>query len=380
MPGHRLVIAGASVRAAAFSAIRAGFEPICIDLFADRDLRARCLVEAVNRATYPNNLADAIGRAPPAPWMYTGGLENHPKLIRRISADRPLWGNDAGSLRLARDPLHIARLLQEAGLSTPKVSLERPSASSGARWLIKRRAGAGGAGIRFWSPQSRIGRGQILQEYVEGPSLAAIYVGLDDSARLLGVTRQLVGENQFHAPPFSYCGSIGPMVLEAAAQKRLEQVGIVLVRECRLQGLFGVDFILHNAIPYPVEVNPRYTASIEVLEYASGLSALAMHRRAFERDKPDSITQAPARGFIGKGVYFARSPITIPTDGPWQEDSTGRRSIFDVPEFADIPAAGTRIGSGAPVLTFFTCGSTVDECQVQLMHMAKELDAALCRR
>src|SRR5262245_28665656 len=37
-----LLIFGASVRAAAFSALRAGMRPWCADLFADADLRGRC--------------------------------------------------------------------------------------------------------------------------------------------------------------------------------------------------------------------------------------------------------------------------------------------------------------------------------------------------
>ena len=38
MNDKRLLIVGASVRAAAFSARRSGFDPECADLFADADL------------------------------------------------------------------------------------------------------------------------------------------------------------------------------------------------------------------------------------------------------------------------------------------------------------------------------------------------------
>ena len=42
-----------------------------------------------------------------------------------------------------------------------------------------------------------------------------------------------------------------------------------------LAGWFGVDFILRDGIPWPVEINPRYTASVEIHELASGRSLLA---------------------------------------------------------------------------------------------------------
>ncbi len=38
MSAERLLIVGASARAAAFSAMRAGFQPLCADRFADVDL------------------------------------------------------------------------------------------------------------------------------------------------------------------------------------------------------------------------------------------------------------------------------------------------------------------------------------------------------
>ena len=52
--GPSLLIFGASVRAAAFSALRAGLQPWCADLFADADLRARCPTIRVPAEVYPD--------------------------------------------------------------------------------------------------------------------------------------------------------------------------------------------------------------------------------------------------------------------------------------------------------------------------------------
>src|SRR5262245_55333161 len=83
-----LILLGASVRAAAFSATRAGFRPYAIDRFADRDLAA--LGPAVKIVRYPTDFLSAIEAAPSAPWVYTGGLENHPRLVDRLARLRPL--------------------------------------------------------------------------------------------------------------------------------------------------------------------------------------------------------------------------------------------------------------------------------------------------
>jgi hypothetical protein len=48
-----------------------------------------------------------------------------------------------------------------------------------------------------------------------------------------------------------------------------------------------------------------------------------------------------------------------------------------MPDLADIPQAGARIEAGRPVLTFFTRGSSVDECVQGLRQAAAGLDRAL---
>src|SRR5215813_1264313 len=98
-PNEHLLIFGASARAAAFSALRAGLRPWCADLFADTDLRACCPALALDPGSYPQGFVQAARQGPPGPWLYTGGLENRPDLVRRLARQRPLWGNDASVLR-----------------------------------------------------------------------------------------------------------------------------------------------------------------------------------------------------------------------------------------------------------------------------------------
>src|SRR5205807_6520681 len=102
------------------------------------------------------------------------------------------------------------------------------------------------------------------QEWIEGESCSALFVGgRDNSATLLGVTRQLVGVPWLHAGAFRYSGNIGPLALSATLHQRLQKLGDTLVRAFCLRGFFGIDFILRSDVPCPVEINPRYTAGIE---------------------------------------------------------------------------------------------------------------------
>lgn len=370
-----LVIIGASVRAAAFSALRGGFQPWCVDLFADADLVGRCPVQRLPGADYPNALPHILEQAPPGPWMYTGALENHPSIVGAIAGQRPLWGNDADVLTRVRSPRLLRELLAKADLPSPEVRLLEEGPPPHGHWLVKPRAGAGGIGIRVHNPTARLPRARrsmYWQEFVLGEPCAAIYIGDGTEARLLGVTHQLVGQGWLHGAPFRYCGSIGPLPLAAEEQQAFEQLGNALAAGCGLRGLFGVDCVMRHGLPWTVEVNPRYTSSVEVLEYALQTAALALHRRVFDASAPLPSIQPP-RGVVGKAILFAPQATIFPERGPW-DAALKATSADDMPAYADVPSPGETIAAGKPILTFFTQAGTTTACLERLREIALELD------
>src|SRR6266567_637951 len=202
-----IIILGASVRAAAFSALRAGLRPWCADLFADQDLQTRCSNRRVPFGVYPKALEAIAENGPPGPWMYTGGLENHPALIQRISGKRSLWGNQGAGLALARWPSFLEEMFRANGICFPKTFTSSDRLPQTGRWLAKPLQGAGGAGIHFVSSRqdSDPAKQVYFQQFIEGIPCSAVYVGMDSKAFFLGATRQLVGEPWLNAGPFHYC-------------------------------------------------------------------------------------------------------------------------------------------------------------------------------
>src|SRR5438132_11007055 len=229
MPAESLLIFGASTRAAAFSALRAGLRPWCADLFADRDLTARCPPVRGSASAYPRAFTELARQRPEGPWIYTGGLENRRKLVRQIAQLRPLWGNDDRALRLCRSPQFVTSLLSKEGLPHARLRAGSGNLPEGSPWLLKPVYGAGGSGICFVSDAETAGlrRKTYCQEYVEGESYSAVYLGNGRTARLAGATRQLVGDGWLHAGLFQYCGSIGPLPLGDALQTALAKIGDV---------------------------------------------------------------------------------------------------------------------------------------------------------
>lgn len=354
-----LLLAGASVRAAAGSAVRAGLRPIGLDWFADRDLVALGPATRIPRSAGAEALEALVAAAPPGPWLYTGPLENSPELVGRLAALRPLWGVAGEPLRAARDPFRVREVLARAGLPAAEVRGRPDGLPRDGRWLTKPRASGGGLGIRPLGPDAPDGAsgGSYFQERIAGPSFGAVFVGTRDQVALLGVAAQRIGRL---GEPFAYAGSVGPVACGAEAE--LRQVGRVLGRELGLLGLFGIDFVLAGGVPWVVEVNPRYTASVEVLERATGRLFLAEHARAFGA-ATGAPPGRPCAAVVGKAILFAGRSGRFPAGLAWRPE---RHAPCGWAALADVPRPEEPFGAGDPVVSVFARGGSVEACSARL--------------
>ena len=362
MSDKPLIIVGASARAAAFSAYRAGYTPYWLDQFGDEDLRQRFPGSVI--ADYPQAAVELIAAAPDAPFLFTGAMENYPGVLEQLCAQRELLGNPNPACLRVRDPSLLYQALGRNDIPCPEFHMvERgrilnPSPHLDG-WLLKPLRSAGGIGTRRYEGQP-VDRRHYLQEYIGGESLSAVFVGSQGHCRLLGVTRQLVGLPGFHAGEFSYCGSIGPLQLNDAETGQWRRIGEVISGEFGLKGLFGVDAIKRRDRIYPVEVNPRYTASVEVLELALGCRAIQFHCDACNRRSTGNEEQVPGNP-VGKAVLFAPADFVF----------TG--CVPDGFTIADIPALGTEIKQGHPVLTVITTGGSISTIAQSLKRAAHSI-------
>jgi predicted ATP-grasp superfamily ATP-dependent carboligase len=375
-----VLICGASARAAAFSALRAGVTPVCADLFADRDLAAVCAAHPIRSEHYPSRLIELSDSLPSLPWLYTGALENRQDLVDTLSKRHHLMGNRGAVLRAVRDPIRVTEALASEGLPCPRVQLDPQGLPRDGTWLAKPRSSGGGIGIAPLDASAVLVDGAYYQQRIDGLSLSALYVAEAGKAELLGVTRQWIGRP---GTPFSYVGSLGPWPVTEAEKDRLGALGNRLAAAFSLLGLFGVDFILRDGWPWPVEINPRYTASVEVLELGAGKPLLSRHLEAcssgavgrprWEGEVPPG-QRAPV--FVGKRILFADRCCRFPAllEG---EEPRPKPDLFAIPPIADIPHPGTSFRPGDPVLTLFATGSTPGECRARLDARRREWEDRL---
>ncbi len=373
---RRLVILGASARAAAGSARRAGFTPWSADLFADVDLQR--LGTAVRVSDYPQGLIRAVATAPRADWLYTGGLENHPELVDRIAARRRLLGNRGAILRAVRDPVTLAETFGRAGIAAPEVVRDAAPLPRDGTWLRKPLDSCGGVGIEPYGPHSTEEpeqacgeRGWCYQRRIRGRSISAVFVAAAGGAVLLGITRQLIG-NRWQAPhPFQYAGSLGPLRLEAAMWDRIGRIGRVAAECFGLAGLFGVDLIEADAAAWPVEINPRFPASVEILERAGAVEAVGLHVAACRGGLlPDEVAM-PIEGCHGKLIVYAGHDFVVGEAFAAFADRPMRAEPW--PVMTDVPAVGTAIARGHPVATVHAQAATPAQVERVLRRRAAEV-------
>ena len=123
-------------------------------------------------------------------------------------------------------------------------------------------------------------------------------------------------------------------------------------------GLFGIDLILKDGHPWPIEVNPRYTASVEVLEWALGRSLLAEHLQVFGFEIGRRSGETSPETFAAKAIAYADRAFRWPSDWP-----IGKIDPAEFPEVADVPQPETTFRPGDPVLTVFARGESPERCR-----------------
>ena len=241
--------------------------------------------------------------------------------------------------------------LEEANLRFPETRSSSAGLPRDGSWLVKTCRGASGSGVKTFTDEAPAADGVVYQKRVAGTPYSAVYVAANGDANLLGTVRQLIGETWLGAHEFQYCGAIGPSRFSASITDEIGRIGSALSRRFNLVGLFGVDLVIEGNLVWTIEVNPRYTASVEVIERSTGERSIARHAIAFADRSQITSTNENAFNLHGKAILFAKRDVMI--DSELAAKLLAEASQTSWPALADIPSAGTVIERGRPVLTVF---------------------------
>src|SRR5204863_56293 len=139
-----------------------------------------------------------------------------------------------------------------------------------------------------------------------------------------------------------------------------------VTRAFGLVGVNGVDFVARRGLPWAIEVNPRYTAAMELVERAYGISMFDVHVRACRHSLP-TFDLADARNACALGAAWFGDG-TVPTE----TRVNGRSASL---EQALTEAAGLLTGATHPLV--YLAGDLSCETQREAVAIADRLHAAL---
>jgi predicted ATP-grasp superfamily ATP-dependent carboligase len=350
-----------------------------LDYFGDRDQRrdgeTYALGPDFGLESTPENLVRAAAMLRYDAVAYAASLENHPDLVSRLAGAggcRLLLGNSPVTLARVRRLPVLMRACRRAGINFPPSLLRtaplhaqpQPPGDAPAadvppvRWLRKPRAAGGGWGVRDWSaadgPPSRAA-GTCLQRYVPGLPFSATFVANGRDAVVVGLAEGLAGLPQFGARGFAYCGSLVPPRANLdrllALLPRLQEAATALTRHFGLVGLGGLDLIAgpRDGDVTLLEVNPRYSASMELIERAYAVPLFDWHVDAstagllprFDLAAALSRSVGTATSACwGKSILFAHQSVAVPDTDSWLDAGV-----------CDVPQSGETIRRGAPICT-----------------------------
>lgn len=384
------MIFGASVRAAAEDARTSGQEIIAVDLFGDQDTRDICTLwqpldfdqpaisieSAVDKYRQANHALDSDQ---PMAVVATGGLESFAEKLACLPSQFFFAGPSWHQIQQLRSPtfLHESALKTDLLFPRSQATLDAPEErshpenASNQRWLQKRRYSAGGMAVKTVDQQAAKTipldpRNDYFQQQVDGQLIGVNFLSLAGRARSLGVVRNYCHRSADH--PFLYGGSFGPIKIQNTLFDRITALAQHIVDTTGLVGCFGIDLIADRQSDrcWLLEVNPRYTASMEVLNVHSQQSFIALHLAAYlshNMNQPNrsAITAAVSENLqqhqkaIAKALTAGKvacKHICWATDAMvWTKDL--QRKITSSPDvaIADVPILETQIPGNSPIVS-----------------------------
>ena len=396
-----MAVVGFSARAAAQSAKRQGFEVVAVDLCADRDLLADC--RAHYRLDDPNWPEVLNSDYPDASLLLTGGMEHRSKWVDRCHMDSDRAGATGAQLRSMRTLANWEEWAASSELGWPRtvsaenlISFSMESMRS-SKWLVKNlESGGGMATIDFEGyglPQNL--DSIYLQQRMPGETIGVTFLSSQFSSTFIGATSSWPPESNATDKRYVYRGSYGPIPLSKSNIDKLQRFAAITGRESGLLGVWQADFLLHEGELTLLEINPRWSASMDLLDIVLDMRLVEKHdtsvRGMMTSSAMDQLASRTSKAalsspehMLGKLIVYADQPCIIGNrqsefwwSKKWNMDLSCE---LDRCRFADIPTSGSSIPAGGPILTVMASGSGRESILIALESAAADVRSSSVSR
>jgi predicted ATP-grasp superfamily ATP-dependent carboligase len=376
---HNILVVGMDVVSLATSATKAGYKVYAVDYFGDQDLKRVCheslsivrqtpgvtcgqlstnfSPEALLQLTMGLLKKNAIDAT-----LLSTGLDDSPDVLFELNDVIPILGNRPRVIERIRDKMKFFQELERLEIPHPETAVaenfeeaRKKAKDIGYPVLVKPSKGFGGVGIRkVQSPKelkqafqdaSLVDEKVLIQEYISGTSASVSLISSNNETITLTLNEQLLGVNELgQEEPFGYCGNVVPLVTTRSAMNRCKILAERITSHFGLIGSNGIDFVISKeGIPYVVEANPRFQATLECVERVLGINMVEAHMKTCLQGILPTIAKKTAV-FCTRLILFAPQRSIIPD-----------LSVFE--EVRDIPIPEVIIEKGEPVCSIMIEGA-----------------------
>ena len=222
-----------------------------------------------------------------------------------------------------------------------------------------------------------------FQKRLPGEPIGVTFLTSEYGSTLVGATSAWMPNADSLGMNYVYRGSYGPVVLTDEQLLKLQRFARMAGHDSGLLGLWQADFLRYEGELTLLEINPRWSASMDILEVCLDVGLMKMHHACintsvsqaifseFANDCLDGAKNAIAL-MLGKLVVYANDSFNVTqrqSDAWWSRKwGCDLRSLLNECQFADIPCAGTTIAKGDPILTVLTTGYSSESILQELQR------------
>ena len=229
-------------------------------------------------------------------FCYASDWDNHYQLLSKLEANDNLniKGNSAAILKKltgVTNKIKLFETVKKSNFKIPELIFEQKDLgkikyTADSVYLQKPIRSGGGKNIKIIESKKELSKkikenkadAFYFEKYIEGELLSLQFAADGENAELISFSKQLTALNS--DSPFKYGGNIliKPAAVLIEKSKRLIKL---LTKKYSLKGINGVDFIKNGSDLYFLELNPRFTAAVELLLDIYGRQLFAIY---FEDD------------------------------------------------------------------------------------------------
>jgi uncharacterized protein len=369
LTGEAVLIAAFSGRSLAQSARRAGYRPFVVDAFGDLDTREAAedvrVIESAAKTGFTTKpvvaALDELARAAASPigLVLGSGFEDKIRLVSALAARFRLLGAPPEIMRACKEPAAFFATLDDLGVDHPTTQVDAPADATG--WLSKRIGGSGGRHIRDCGQRPTSRSRRYFQQRLEGIrySVSGIFSAGDTApkSRLI-LSRQWISPSR--TQPYRFGGCVSHPDVDETLAAQLTAIATSVASTLNAAGLASCDFIVSDAKPYLLELNPRPGASLDILDDDSG-SMFRDHIAITTGGAPPAISKPSGQARAIAILHADRGAITL-GDVPWPDWS------------ADRGAPHTFVPGGAPLASAVAAADTADAAEALVRERLAELE------